>query len=98
MSAPMAPYLASIRGLMCTNLADKLHITVLNTVVDHLDVVAGTFVTDPFTAGLAVTLGSDALEDVLDVRPCALVTARHQRRTVPGTFLTTRDARADKTQ
>jgi hypothetical protein len=46
-------------------LADELHVTVLNTVVDHLDVVAGTFVTDPLTAGLTVGLGGDGLQNIL---------------------------------
>jgi hypothetical protein len=47
-------------------LADQLHVTVLNTVVDHLDVVSSTLVADPLAAGLAVRLCGDRLEDVLD--------------------------------
>ena len=77
-------------------LADQLHVTVLNTVVDHLDVVTGTLVTDPVAAGLAVALGGNALEDVLDVGPGGLVTTGHQRGTVTGTLLTTRDTAADE--
>lgn len=46
-------------------LADQLHVTVLDTVVDHLNVVTSTFVTDPLAAGLAVRLSGDGLEDVL---------------------------------
>lgn len=57
--------------------------------MDHLDVVAGTLVTDPVTACLTIALGRDALEDVLDRRPCSLVTAGHQRGAVSGTLLTT---------
>ena len=53
-------------------LADQLHVTVLDTVVDHLDVVASTLVTDPLAAGLAIGLGRDGLEDVLFVVRCAL--------------------------
>lgn len=81
---------------MRTYLADQLHVTVLNTVVDHLDIVASTLVTDPVTAGLAVTLGGNALEDVLDVGPGGLVTTGHERGTVTGTLLTTRDTAADE--
>ena len=77
-------------------LTDQLHVTVLNTVVNHLDVVASTLVTDPVTAGLAVTLGGNTLEDVLDVGPGGLVTTGHERGTVAGTLLTTRDTTADE--
>ena len=79
-----------------TNLGDQLHVTVLNTVVHHLDVVASTLVTDPVAAGLAVALSSDALEDVLDVGPCLLVATGHQRRAVAGTLLTTGNTGADE--
>lgn len=78
-------------------LANQLHVTVFNTVVHHLDVVASTFVTDPVTAGLTIRFGSDALEDVLDVWPSLLVTTRHERRTVTGTFFTTGDTSSDET-
>jgi hypothetical protein len=64
--------------------------------VDHLDVVTGTLVTDPVAAGLAVALGGDALEDVLDVGPGGLVTTGHEGRTVTGTLLTTGDTTADE--
>lgn len=77
-------------------LANELHVTVLNTVVNHLDVVTSTLVADPLTAGLAVALGSDGLEDVLDVRPGLLVTTGHDGGAISGTLLTTRDTRADK--
>jgi hypothetical protein len=74
-----------------------LHVTILDTVVDHLDVVASTFVTDPVAAGLTIGLGSNALEDVLDVWPCLLVTTGHERRAVTGTFFTTGDTSSDET-
>ena len=57
------------RKIGTTYLANQLHVTVLNTVVHHLDVVTGTLVSDPLAAGLAVRLGGDGLEDVLDVWP-----------------------------
>lgn len=82
----------------CTGsyLRDELHVTVLNTVMNHLDVVAGTLITNPVTACLTIALGGDALEDILDWGPCRLVTTRHQRGTVTGTLLTTRYTGADE--
>jgi hypothetical protein len=64
--------------------------------VDHLDVVASTLITNPLAAGLAIRLGSNGLEDVLDERPRLLVTTGHQRGAVAGTLLTTRDTGADE--
>lgn len=63
--------------------------------MNHLDVVASTLVTDPLAAGLAVRLGGDVLEDVLDVRPGLLVTTGHDGGAVAGTLLTTGDTGAD---
>ena len=80
-----------------THLTDQLHVTVLNTVVNHLDEVTSTLVTNPVTAGLAVvTLGGNGLEDVLDVGPGLLVTTGHERGTVAGTLLTTRDTTSNE--
>ena len=79
-----------------TSLANKLHVTVLDTVVNHLDVVSSTLVADPFTASFAVALGGDALEDVLDVRPGLLVASGHHRGAVAGTLLTTGNTGADE--
>jgi hypothetical protein len=59
-------------------LADQLHVTVLNTVVHHLDIVTSTLITNPFAAWLIVTLSSNALHDVLDIWPCLLVSTGHQ--------------------
>ena len=39
-------------------LGNELHVSVLDTVVDHLDVVAGTGLADPVAAGLALGLSS----------------------------------------
>jgi hypothetical protein len=79
-----------------TYLANQLHVTVLDTVVDHLDVVTSTLVTDPLAAGLAVRLGRDGLEDVLDVGPGLLVTTGHDAGAVAGTLLSSRDTAADE--
>jgi hypothetical protein len=65
-----------------------LHVTVFDTVVHHLDIVASTLVTDPLAAGLAITLRSNALEDIFDVWPGLFITAGHQRRAISGTFFT----------
>lgn len=64
--------------------------------MNHFDVVTSTFVTDPLTAGLAVALGGNGLEDVLDVRPGLLVTTGHQRGAESGTLLTTGNTGADE--
>jgi hypothetical protein len=77
-------------------LADELHVTVLNTVVDHLDVVTSTLVANPLTASIAIALSGDALEDVLDVGPGLLITTGHDGGAVSGTLLTTGDTRADE--
>jgi hypothetical protein len=64
--------------------------------VHHLDVVTGTLVADPLAAGLAVRLGRDGLEDVLDVGPGLLVTTRHDAGTVSGTLLSAGDTSSDE--
>lgn len=79
-------------------LANELHVTILNTVVDHLDVVTGTLVTNPVTARLVVALSRDALEDVLDRRPGSLVTTGHHGRTVAGALLATGNAGANEVE
>jgi len=77
-------------------LANQLHVTIFDTVVNHLDIVASTVTTNPVAARLAIGLGSNALEDVLDVRPGLFISTRHQRWTITGTFFTSRDTGADK--
>lgn len=79
-------------------LADQLHVTVFNTVVDHFDIVTSTLVTNPVTARLAVRLGSDALEDILDEWPGLLVTTGHERGTITGTLLTTGNTGSDESE
>src|SRR5579859_5056512 len=72
-----------------TCLGDDLHVTVLNTIVHHLYVMASTVVTNPVAARLTVTLGCDALENVFDVWPCLLIPSRHQTWSISGTLFTT---------
>jgi hypothetical protein len=60
-----------VKGILqdLVGLADHLHITILDSVVDHLNVVTSASLTDPVTAGLAIDLGSNSLEDGLDMGP-----------------------------
>jgi len=78
-------------------LANQLHVTVLNTVVDHLDIVTSTLITNPLAAWLSITLGGDALEDILDIWPGLLVSTGHQGRTESGTLLTTGNTATNET-
>lgn len=64
--------------------------------MNHLDVVTSTLVTNPVAAGLAIRLGSNALEDVLDVWPGLGVATGHQAGAVAGTLLTTGDTGANE--
>lgn len=77
-------------------LGDQLHISVLDTVVDHLDVVSRTVLTDPVATGLTEGLGSGLLEDFLDRGPGGGGTTGHQGGTVSGTLLTTGDTGTDE--
>jgi hypothetical protein len=64
--------------------------------VNHLDVVTGTGFTNPVTAGFVISLGSDRLENGLNVGPGSVGTTGHEGRTIASTFLTTRDTGADE--
>lgn len=77
-------------------LANQLHVTILDTVVDHFDIVASTLIADPVAARLAIRLGSNALEDVLDVWPGLFITTRHQRRAIAGTLFASGNTSTDK--
>lgn len=63
----------------------------LYTIVYHLDIVSGTGLTDPVTAGLAIDLSSSSLKDFFYGGPSSGGTTRHERRAMSGTFLATRD-------
>lgn len=58
--------------------------------------MSGTLVSDPLAAGLAVALGRNALEHILDVRPRLLISTRHDAGAISGALLTTRNTGADK--
>lgn len=81
-----------------TYLADELHVTVLDTVVDHLDIVASTLVANPLATSLAVALGGNALEDILDEWPGLLVATGHERGAISGTLLTTGNTGTDESE
>jgi len=73
------------------SLGDELHVTVLDTVVNHLDVVTSSRITNPVAARLTIDLSGSLLEDLLDVRPGSSGTSGHEGRTVTGTLLTSRN-------
>ena len=77
------------------DLADELHVTILNAVVHHLDIVASAVLAHPVAARLAVALRRDRLEDLLDMRPRGRAATRHERRAVARAVLTTGHTRAD---
>jgi hypothetical protein len=66
------------------------------TIVDHLDIVTRTSLTNPITARFAIGLSCCFLEDLFDCRPSSWGTTRHERRAVACSFFATRDARADE--
>jgi hypothetical protein len=55
-------------------------------------------VTDPLTAGFAVALGCNGLQNILNVRPCLLVAPRHDRRAISRALFTTRNTSADEAE
>jgi hypothetical protein len=78
-------------------LADDLHVSVLDPVVDHLDVVARTRVSDPLAArGSVLDARRDGLEDGLNVLPRRRGAARHDGGAEEGAFLAAGDAGADE--
>lgn len=86
-------------GTACTYLANELHVTVLNTVVYHLDVVSSTLISHPLATWVAMVtlaLGSDALENILDVWPGLLISTGHQGRSVSRTLLASGYTRTDE--
>jgi len=85
---------ATLEDIIC--LGNQLHIAIFDTVVDHLDVVTGTSLSDPVTAGNTIDLSSGGLEDLLDGIPGRGATTGHKRRSVSSTFFTTRDTGADE--
>jgi hypothetical protein len=93
-------------------LANELHVTVFDTVVNHLDVVTGALcrvlacqasneqrtVSDPLTARLAVTLCGDGLQHILDEWPGLFSSTGHDGGTIASTLFTSRDTSADESE
>ena len=78
-------------------LADELDVAVLDAVVDHLDVMAGSFVAHPVAArGTIVDFGGDRLEDRFDRIPGLGVAAWHDRGAFESPFLASRNPGADE--
>ena len=78
--------------------ADELHVAVFDAVVDHLDVMAGARLADPFAAGnvvLGSDLGADGLQDRLDVGPGGRGAAGHDAGAFQGPLFASGNARAD---
>ena len=64
--------------------------------MDHLDVVTRAGLTDPIAARFTKCFGSCSLEDRLNSGPGGRRTTRHERRTVAGALLTSRNTRANE--
>ena len=60
--------------------------------MNHLDVVTGASLANPITARLTERLGSSGLEDGLNRGPSGRRTTGHERRTMTGTLLSSRNA------
>ena len=73
-----------------------LHVSILDSIVDHLDVVSGSILADPVAARLLPDLGRDALEDGFDVFPRLCVSPRHEGGTVASAVLSPTHSTADK--
>ena len=64
--------------------------------MNHLDVVSGASLADPITARFTEGFGCGSLEDRLDGGPGGCGTAGHERRTMAGTFLPSRNTGTDE--
>jgi len=77
-------------------LADQLHVSVFDAVVNHLHVMAGTTLAHPVTAGsTAVNLGRYGLKDLLHMEPCRRTAAGHDAGAATGTLLASGNSGAD---
>ena len=77
-------------------LADHLHVTVLDTIVNHFHKVPCPATANPIATRFAlVGLGTDRLEDGLHVRPGIRISTRHDTWTFEGSFFTAGDTGSD---
>ena len=79
-------------------LGDQLDVGVLDAVVDHLHVVAGSVRADVGAARLAVDLRGDRGEGLLDLPVGVAVASRHDARAEQRALLAARHAGAEETQ
>lgn len=75
-----------------------LHVSILDSIVDHLDVVTSSVLPNPVTAWLLADLSGDPLEDGLDVFPSLRVSPRHEGGAVASTVLSPAHPAANKEQ
>jgi hypothetical protein len=78
------------------DVCNELHVRVLDAVVDHLDVMAGTVGSDMDDAGVAASLRGNGFQHRFQRLVRRVTAARHEGRTVQGAFLATGDAHADE--
>ena len=78
-------------------LANQLNIAILNSVVHHLHVVPCAILAHPVAARCTILhLRRNRLKDLLHMRPRRSIASRHNRRSKPRAFFSTRDSRPDK--
>jgi hypothetical protein len=66
---------------LCRTFSDELHVTVFDSIVDHLHEMTRTFFTYPIaTRSTIFNLCSDCLEDGLHMRPSSRVSSWHDGR------------------
>ena len=73
---------------------DELHITILDAIVDHLDIVTGASWPEVGHTWLLVHLGGDGFKDRLDDLPRFRLAAGHDGRTPQRSFRSAADARS----
>src|SRR5258705_10549418 len=79
------------------SLTNQLHIAILDAVMHHLYVMPSAILSNPVAArGPIVHLCCDRLEDFFHVRPCFLISTRHNRRTEPSALFSARNASPDE--
>ncbi len=76
--------------------ADELHVSGLDAIVDHLDIMARAILAHPVAArGAILDLGGDLLKDLLNVRPGSGRAPRHDAGAVARALLAAGNTCAD---
>src|SRR5580658_10703084 len=77
--------------------ADQLHVSVLNAVVNHLDVVPSSVLAHPIAARRTIgNFSGNSLENLFDKGPCGWIAAWHDGRAMARAFLAAGNAGADE--